>query len=138
MFIKVETTSVGDRSLTNTEDKLFRPCFTSAKDKQSSRSLLSTSSTDALSSYLMDMKEANHWYLLWMLGRLATRPTAQLMMIDEQDVLSSFTVFCSSLTLPKKASRIGYLPLIPELPTKPPVLREMMSRLVAASKSLDH
>ena len=81
------------------------------------------------------MKEANHWYLLWMLGWLVSRPAAQLMMRDDRIVLTSFTAFCSYLTFSKKASRIGYFP---ESPTKPPVLREIMSRLVTVSRSLGH
>ena len=52
--------------------------------------------------------------------------------------LPSFPAFCSRFSPKKPRSRIGYLPLIPQCPTDPSVVKEEMIRLVNLTYALGH
>ena len=64
--------------------------------------------------------------LIWRLGRI----------VAADNGLPSFSAFCVRLLPYNEASKIGYLPLIPDSPTNPAVFNEEMIRLIKTSRAL--
>ncbi len=60
--------------------------------------------------------------------------------VDDDDEMTTpdFPSFCTLVSPTKTASRVGYLPLTPESPTKPDVLKETMLNLVKSNQALGH
>ena len=112
----------------------IRACHISACDRKKARSLGAIEAVGSLETPSDNMADA--MLLVWRLGRQIR--TSQLLDVpyDGETCLPGFSAFWARLLPHRKASKIGYLPLIPASPTDPAVMKEEMTRLVNTSHAL--
>ena len=57
--------------------------------------------------------------------------------IDDNIVIPKFSAFCANISENEKGDHIGYLQLVPSSPTKPAVVKTMMSQLMKITRSVE-
>jgi hypothetical protein len=107
--------------------------FVTPAERKRSKSLEGISSLDNLNTKGDDF--ADNLLLLWQLGRLQE---SNLWDTDDSHALPNFSAFCARMSQKQPASVLGYLPLIPESPTKAAVLKGVMENIGKINSTLGH
>ncbi len=135
--VHVRTSVSRARSMNDVPAESLPACFVSKSERRESRSLTHIQALDNLETET-DTTFASNLLLIWKLCRLSITTGLPELSIDEGAMHPGYPEFCARLSEQKKANKIGYLPLIPESPTSPAVLKEEMSRIVKTSHALGH